>query len=248
MTNTRTTAKTAARNVRTGTTSAKPAKQTTAKQATAKQATAKQATAKQAAKGPAAKRAAVKATAKQAVKAPAAKKVAAKATAKQAAKAPAAKKVAAKATAKQAAKAPAARKVAAKTGANKVASVSPLRGSSVDDYAAKVSGWQADAVRAIAGLVQRVAPAATSAIKWAQPVFELDGPFAFVRAAAKHVTLGFWRGGELKDPKGALEGDGTRMKHIKLKSAALDEQLLGGFIREAVALNKAKGDPTKLRG
>jgi hypothetical protein len=42
-----------------------------------------------------------------------------------------------------------------------------------------------------------------------------------------------------------LEGDGDRMKHIKLRSASLDQPLLRDFIRQAVALNAAKGDPTK---
>lgn len=155
-----------------------------------------------------------------------------------------------KQAAKQAAKAtkavPAKQAAKAAAPARAVARVSELRGSSLDAYIrGKCSGWQADAVRAVAGLVSKVAPGAVQTIKWAQPVFELGGPFAFVRPAAKHVTFGFWRGAEMKDPTGVLEGDGSRMKHIKLKSAELDEKLLGGFIREAVALNTAKGDPTK---
>lgn len=158
----------------------------------------------------------------------------------------------AKGSAKKAAKAAPAKKAAKKAPAKKaapakvVAKVSELRGSSLDAYIrGKCSGWQADAVRAIAGLVLKVTPKAVQTIKWAQPVFELAGPFAFIRPAAKHVTFGFWRGAEMKDPKGVLEGDGSRMKHIKLRSAELDEKLLAGFIREAAALNAAKGDPTK---
>jgi len=168
-----------------------------------------------------------------------------KAAAKRAApvKATAAKKVAkAKATsAKKVAK-----KVAKVAPAKAVAKVSALRGSSLDAYIrGKCSGWQAEAVRGLAGLISRVVPKAVQTIKWAQPVFELAGPFAFIRPAARHVTLGFWRGADMKDPRGVLEGDGSRMKHIKLRSAELDEKLLGGFIREAVALNAAHGDPTK---
>ncbi len=153
----------------------------------------------------------------------------------------------AKVSAKKVARAAPAKKVAKATPAKAaVAKVSELRGSTLDAYIrGKCTGWQADAVRAVAGLVAKVAPKAVQTIKWAQPVFELAGPFAFIRPAAKHVTFGFWRGAEMKDPTGVLEGDGSRMKHIKLRSAELDEKLLAGFIREAAALNTAKGDPTK---
>jgi hypothetical protein len=94
--------------------------------------------------------------------------------------------------------------------------------------------------------VKSAAPDATVSIKWGQPVFDIDGPFAFVRAAKAHVTLGFWRGRDLKDSKGILEGEGDRMAHVKLASeAAMDRKTLEAFVREAARLNREKGDPTK---
>jgi hypothetical protein len=193
---------------------------TTATKATANKSTAKKATA-------------TKATAKKstAKKATAKKSTAKKSTVK---KATAKKSTAKKATPKKA------------TAKKPTPKISPLRGTPIADFVRdRVTGWQAEAVMALCALVMRAAPKATQAIKWSQPVFELGGPFAFIRPAAKHVTLGLWRGGEMKDPRGVLEGDGDRMKHIKLRSATLDEPLLAGFIRQAIALNAAKGDPTK---
>jgi hypothetical protein len=165
-------------------------------------------------------------------KKPAAKKTAPKkTTAKKAA--PKAKK---KATA--AAKAPAAKRATAK--------VSPLAGTNVDDWAKKLTGWQADTLKIIRALVTRHAPDATLVMKWGQPVWEQNGPFAWLRPAAKHVSFGFWRGAELTDPDGHLEGDGDRMRHLKVTNAdELDELDIEGFVKQAIALNDSKGDPTK---
>jgi hypothetical protein len=123
--------------------------------------------------------------------------------------------------------------------------VSPLRGMAVDAWiAAKTSGWQADVVRRVLAIVQRAAPQASCSIKWAQPVFEDSGPFAFVKPAKAHVSVGFWRGAEIADPKGLLER-GDRMGHFKLFGPDdLDEPALQAMVRDAVRLNRAKGSPT----
>lgn len=119
-------------------------------------------------------------------------------------------------------------------------------GLTVDDYIASQGAWHAEALTALRALVARVAPAATWSIKWGQPVFESGGPLGFIRAAAAHVTIGFWRGADFADPAGLLEGEGERMKHYKLKKgAAIPTAALEGFVREALALNAAKGDPTR---
>ncbi len=136
---------------------------------------------------------------------------------------------------------------AKKTGAKKkTAKVSQLKGTSVDDWAKKLTGWQADALRIIRALVARHAPRSTLVMKWGQPVWEQNGPFAWLRPATKHVSFGFWRGAEMDDPEGHLEGDGDRMRHLKVTSAAELKTLpIEGFVKQAVALNGSKGDPTK---
>ncbi len=119
-------------------------------------------------------------------------------------------------------------------------------GATVDGYTAEQGGWRAEAITSLRALVARVAPEATWSIKWGQPVFEAGGPLGFVRAAAAHVTIGFWRGADFDDPDGLLEGEGEKMKHFKLKpGAAIPTAALEGFVREALALNAAKGDPTR---
>lgn len=44
-----------------------------------------------------------------------------------------------------------------------------------------------------------------------------DAAFAYVNAFRAHVNVGFFRGAELPDPVGLLEGTGKRMRHVKLR-------------------------------
>jgi hypothetical protein len=43
-----------------------------------------------------------------------------------------------------------------------------------------------------------------------------DAAFAYVNAFTAHVNVGFFRGAELPDPHGLLEGTGRFMRHVKL--------------------------------
>lgn len=166
------------------------------------------------------------------------------ATKKKSTKKPAAKKKAAKK--KSAPKKKSAKAAAAKTAVRTIAKVSPLKGTNVDDWAKKLTGWQADALKIIRALVTRHAPDSTLVMKWGQPVWEQNGPFAWLKPAAKHVSFGFWRGAEMNDPEGHLEGDGDRMRHLKVTSPGdLKTLPIEGFVKQAVELNDSKGDPTK---
>ncbi|CAN5221321.1 hypothetical protein BH18CHL2_BH18CHL2_13440 [soil metagenome] len=116
----------------------------------------------------------------------------------------------------------------------------------VDAYVAAAKDWRGAVMKQLDAVVRTAAPKATRSIKWAQPVYEENGPFAFMKASASHVTLGFWRGAELSDPKGLLEGAGNRMKHVKIRGPDdVRKTQLSAWVKEATKLNAAKGDPTK---
>lgn len=44
-----------------------------------------------------------------------------------------------------------------------------------------------------------------------------DGAFGYVDAFRHHVNIGFFRGRELRNPAGLLEGSGKYMRHVKLR-------------------------------
>ena len=116
----------------------------------------------------------------------------------------------------------------------------------VDAYIAGLEGWKAEVASRVRQIVLEAAPDAVESIKWAQPVYETDGPFCYMKAFKNSVNFGFWRGVELEDAEGLLQGTGEKMRHVKLTGIDdVDEAALAGFVRQAVQLNLTKGDPTK---
>lgn len=170
-------------------------------------------------------------------------------------KAAPAKKAAVAKKAAPAKKAVAKKKASAKTAApakkTAVAKTKPSareRGVTVDAYIAGLSDAYRSIAASLVALVKEVVPKATASIKWGQPVFEHGGPMIWMKAFAKHFGFGFWRGAELPDPKGILQGEGDRMRHVKLRDAKdVDAPALRALVRAAAAANQTKGDPTKRR-
>ncbi len=61
-----------------------------------------------------------------------------------------------------------------------------------------------------------------------------DAAFAYVNAFAAHVNVGFFRGAELADPAGLLEGIGKNMRHVKLRlDSDVDAKALKALIDTA---------------
>ena len=61
-----------------------------------------------------------------------------------------------------------------------------------------------------------------------------DAAFAYANAFRAHVNVGFFRGAELADPDGLLEGTGKFMRHVKLRPGQqVDEEALRNLIRAA---------------
>jgi hypothetical protein len=60
----------------------------------------------------------------------------------------------------------------------------------------------------------------------------VDGAaFAYVNAFKAHVNVGFFRGAEIADPEGLLEGTGRFMRHVKLRP---EEDIDAGALRSLI--------------
>ena len=117
---------------------------------------------------------------------------------------------------------------------------------SVDSYIAGLYDWQAETVSAVRRIILKAAPDTKESIKWAQPVYEVNGPFCYIKAFKKSVNFGFWRGIDLEDPSGRLQGTGEKMRHVKLSGVdEVDSEIFSQFVLQAIELNLAKGDPTE---
>lgn len=63
-----------------------------------------------------------------------------------------------------------------------------------------------------------------------------DAAFAYVSAFTRHVNVGFFRGAELDDPAGLLQGTGKLMRHVRIEPGDdLDAAALKALIRSAYA-------------
>jgi hypothetical protein len=121
-----------------------------------------------------------------------------------------------------------------------------MKPKTVDSYISGFDDWRAEAIARIREIVLRAEPPVLEAFKWSQPVYEMNGPFCYIKAFKQSVNFGFWRGVDLEDPKGILQGTGVKMRHIKLTSLEdIDEEVFLDFVQQAMQLNLEKGDPTK---
>jgi len=61
-----------------------------------------------------------------------------------------------------------------------------------------------------------------------------DAAFGYVNVFKAHVNVGFFRGAEIADPHGMLEGDGKFMRHVKLRPEHdVEAAALGNLIETA---------------
>jgi hypothetical protein len=68
-----------------------------------------------------------------------------------------------------------------------------------------------------------------------------DAPFGYVNTFKSHVNIGFFNGALLEDPAGLLEGNGKRMRHVKLTpSSASNAAALSNLIDTAYLNIKAR--------
>jgi hypothetical protein len=76
-----------------------------------------------------------------------------------------------------------------------------------------------------------------------------DAAFGYVGVFTAHANVGFFRGAELQDPRGLLQGSGKRMRHVKVKPGIdVDPAALDALIRAAYADIKRRPAPEQSVG
>ena len=73
-----------------------------------------------------------------------------------------------------------------------------------------------------------------------------EAAFGYVNAFTAHVNVGFFRGAELPDPKGLLEGTGKFMRHVKLRPGSdVDAKALTELIKSSYVDMKRRYKTTR---
>lgn len=96
-------------------------------------------------------------------------------------------------------------------------------------------------IGALRKLVKKTAPKLTESVKWGNGCWlGKEWPVIFLHAEPDHLQFGFFGGAGLTDPKGLLNGKGSHVRHIKVRSLGdIDEAAFSRLIRQAV---KAEGE------
>ncbi|HEX2476196.1 MAG TPA: DUF1801 domain-containing protein [Lacipirellulaceae bacterium] len=115
-----------------------------------------------------------------------------------------------------------------------------------DAYVAALDGWRRDLVEKLRTTV-RAASELEEVIKWGHLVYFHNGPVLLIRAEEERVLFGFWRGQRLIEIEPRLKKGGKyEMATLELREGmTIKPAIVRRLTKEAVALNKNVGDPTK---
>lgn len=111
----------------------------------------------------------------------------------------------------------------------------------IDEYVRALPPLHQDIADRVQAVIAQYGAELHASIKWKQPTYEWNGLVMFWTAAKAHVTVGFFNGVDLDDPGAILDGEGDRMRHLKLRRPEdVDAAQLGAWIVQAMAQNTPK--------
>jgi len=107
-----------------------------------------------------------------------------------------------------------------------------------EKYLAELTPELRQVVQELRKLILETVPDFEEVIRWGNLCYRKK---RFVCAIASHktyVNLHFWRGSELKDPAGLLQGTGIKLRHVKIGNIEdIKVDALKALIKEATELN-----------
>jgi hypothetical protein len=121
--------------------------------------------------------------------------------------------------------------------------------ASPDAYVAALHGWQRTEVEALRMAV-RDTGRLEEVIKWGNLVYLAEGPVLMIRAEEARVLVSYWRGQRLRSLEPRLRPGGKyEMATLDLREGqGIAAPVVRRLTREAIRLDAALGDPTKVAG
>ena len=116
-------------------------------------------------------------------------------------------------------------------------------------YLAGLDGWIARQAHSLREAVIAAAPLDES-IKWGHLVYHSNGPVLLIRAEARRVLFGFWRGTLLRniEPRLVPGGKYELATMALLEDTVIDPAVVERLVKAAVRLNRTLGNPQRAAG
>lgn len=113
-----------------------------------------------------------------------------------------------------------------------------------DAYIAALAGWQRARAEMMRAAILRAAPF-DETIKWTNLVFMANGPCILIRAEARRVLLGFWRGKRLRtiEPRIKASGKYELGNLVMVEATQVSPDTVATLAAEAFRLNAELGNP-----
>jgi hypothetical protein len=91
--------------------------------------------------------------------------------------------------------------------------------SKVDLYQSQLPQPQKEIVKRLRALIARRYPALSESLKWNVPTYSLNGKNIMgLQDFRAHINLSVFRGAQLRDPRGILQGTGKQVRHVSFRS------------------------------
>ena len=91
--------------------------------------------------------------------------------------------------------------------------------SKVDLYQSQLPQPQKEIVKRLRTFIARCYPALAESLKWNVPTYSLNVKNIMgLQDFRGHVNLNFFRGTQLRDPRGILQGTGKQVRHVSFRS------------------------------
>lgn len=112
----------------------------------------------------------------------------------------------------------------------------------IDKMISELPDWRGKMIADLRKVIRAADPGLKEDWKWGTAVWARDGNVLAVGAFKDHIKVNFFRGAQLKDPKGlfnaGLEAKATRAIDIH-EGGKVNEAALKDLVKQAVALNKS---------
>ena len=109
----------------------------------------------------------------------------------------------------------------------------------VDTYLAALPAAQQQIASSLREIIRKAAPNLEEGMKWNVPCYSPSANVCAIIAYKNHVNLAFYRGSELTDREGRLEGTGKGMRHVKVRTQReIRKKALAALIKAAAKLDE----------